>query len=270
MLDYFNIAIVNAFRQVIGGFGLTIILAYLMWLFSQHRRGMGQSRFGMAYYYFVSPGVMFHEFGHLLGCWLTLTPVSKTNFFGPSEGTLGYVIHAKPRGMFGYLKNFIIATGPVWLGCLAIFLLGIFVAHSDFLPACPENFKAENPGLLGYVVAVASEGFCMLLSFITEWQWTSALHLFLFYLLFCVTSEIALSTADLAGIWQGFFILIVFIILLNLIPGFNFLMLKLSDFCLPAFYYIHSIMMFVLFLDIALFFFFKLLLKLLPGKKCKK
>lgn len=56
MLQYFDAAIVNALRQVIGGFG------------------------GI----YVAPGVMFHECGHALGCLLTFTKVTRFVPFHPT------------------------------------------------------------------------------------------------------------------------------------------------------------------------------------------
>ena len=41
MLEYLDAAVVNALRQIVGGFGFVFVLAFLMWKFSQRRRGMG-------------------------------------------------------------------------------------------------------------------------------------------------------------------------------------------------------------------------------------
>mgnify|MGYP003293096050 CR=1 FL=1 len=64
MLQYLDTSIVNAFRQIVGGFGFIFVLAFLMWTMSQRRRGIGGGWLGNTYYYLVAPGVMFHELGH--------------------------------------------------------------------------------------------------------------------------------------------------------------------------------------------------------------
>ena len=46
MLDYIDNAIVNAFRLIIGGFGVVFVLAFLMWMVSQKRRRMGSGFWG--------------------------------------------------------------------------------------------------------------------------------------------------------------------------------------------------------------------------------
>ena len=55
MLEYLDTAIVNAGRQIIGGFGIIFVFAFLMWTVSQKRRGMGAGFWGRSYYYFVAP-----------------------------------------------------------------------------------------------------------------------------------------------------------------------------------------------------------------------
>ena len=125
MTEFFDVAIANAFRQILGGFGLMFLFAFLMWTMSQRRRGVGGGKFGNSYYYFVAPGVMFHELGHALGCLLTMTKITRFVPFHPKGDRLGYVAYAMPVGArFGAIRIFIISTGPVWLGCFVITLLG--------------------------------------------------------------------------------------------------------------------------------------------------
>ena len=51
-------------------------------------------------------------------------------------------------------------------------------------------------------------------------------------------------------------------ILLNLIPGVNWVAFKLSDWLAPALYIIHSVLVFVLLIDVAFYVVFKLLRKI--------
>lgn len=261
MLDYLDVAIVNTCRQILGGFGLIFLLAFLMWRFSQKRRGMGAGAFGKAYYYFVAPGVMFHELGHALGCWVTFTKVVEFAPFRVQGETLGYVKHAQ-CGRFKAVREFIIATGPVWLGCLAIFLLGLAMQGGDFCPIYTDVFPEGEPSFLTYVTGIFSSALGMLLSFVVNWHWTSPAFLLLLYLLFCVTSEIALSPVDLASMWRGFFVIAFFIILLNLIPGFHYCALLLTELCAPTVFFIHTVLVFVLLIDILFYLFFKIVVKL--------
>ena len=265
MLDYIDTAIVNACRQIIGGFGIVFVLAFLMWTVSQRRRGLGAGFWGKSYYYFVAPGVMFHELGHALGCLLTFTKVVEFAPFRIQGETLGYVRYVK-SGRFQAVREFIIATGPVWLGCVAIFLLGLFLDGSDFLPLYNQVFSGEAPGFIEYICGVCTSGIRMFTSLISVWNWTSPAYLLLLYLIFCVTSEITLSPPDLAGMWRGFFPIAFCIILINLIPGVHLLAIKLSDVLAPGMFVVHSILCFVLFIDIAFYLFFRLIARVI-GKR---
>ena len=212
MLDYLDAAIVNAFRQIIGGFGVVFVLAFLMWMVSQKRRRTGS----------------------------------------------GYV----KSGRLQAVREFIIATGPVWLGCLAIFILGLFMRGTGFLPLYSEVFSDGAPGFIGYISGVCTSGFSMFTSFIFAWNWTSPAYLLLLYLIFCVTSEITLSPPDLAGMWRGFFSIALFVILINLIPRMHILAGKLTDAMAPSMFVIHSILFFVLLIDVAFYLVFKLIVRL--------
>lgn len=263
MIEFIDGAIANASRQVLGGFGLIFLLAFLMWTLSQRRRGIGGGWLGNTYYYLVAPGVMFHELGHALGCCLTLTPIKRMSLFWPKGDQLGYVAYAMPvNARFAAIRIFIISTGPVWLGCAALAFTGWTMAGSEFWTNYGQTFPTGHPGMLEYVQAVAVAAIHMFTMVVCVWQWTSPLYIVLLYLLFCITSEITLSPSDLAGMWRGVFILMFFVILINLIPGVNLLAIKMSDWLAPALFAIHSVLVFVLLVDAAFYIVFKALRKI--------
>jgi hypothetical protein len=266
MLDYLDTAIVNAFRQIIGGFGVVFILSFLMWTVSQRRRGIGSGFWGRSYYYFVAPGVMFHELGHALGCVLTFTKVVEFAPFRMQGETLGYVRYVK-SGCFQAVREFIIATGPVWLGCAAIFALGFFMEGKGFLPVYEEVFSGNDVGAIDYACGLFSSALAMFASLICNWNWTSSAYWLILYLMFCVTSEITLSPPDLAGMWRGFFPIAGFVILLNLIPGFNICALKLTEVLEPTVFFVHSILLFVLFVDIGFYLLFRMFVRLFGRRR---
>lgn len=263
MLEYFDTAITNAFRQIFGGFGLVFLFAFLMWVVSRKRRSIGSGAWGKTYQYLVAPGVMFHELGHAVGCILTGTKVKEFAPFKIEGERLGYVRYVQ-SGRFQALREFIIATGPVWLGCLVLFLFGMCLDGFDFLPAYSEAFPKEagEPNFFVYLSGVAASAFQMLVSLLTNWNWTSPTYLLMLYLIFCVTSEITLSSTDLAGMWRGFVVIVFFILLINLIPGVHFLSLKLTELLAPVLFLVHVVLLFVLFIDIALFIIFRTVLSI--------
>jgi len=250
-------------RQILGGFGVIFFLSFLMWSLSQRRRGLGGGWLGNTYYYIVAPGVMFHELGHAIGCVITRTPIRRLSLFWPKGDRLGYVAYAMPvNARFAALRIFIISTGPVWLGCSVIALLGWLMAGSDFWPNYTESFGSGNPGLLEYGQQTFFAALHMLMSIVAVWKWSSPLYIILLYLLFCVTSEITLSPVDLSGMWRGGFIIVFFLILLNLIPGANWLALKLSVWLAPCLFTIHSVLLLVLMIDFVFFIIFRTISKM--------
>ena len=101
-------------------FGFALLL---QWIGGGIRKS-GVSRLGMAYWYLVSPGVACHETGHALGCLFTFCRITKFVPFRLGEdGTLGYVQHESKSGWKGAVSNLVIATGPIWFGCIVIVAL---------------------------------------------------------------------------------------------------------------------------------------------------
>lgn len=259
MVDYLFDAIGRSIRQLIGGFGIVFLLSYLMWLLSQRRRGLACGWMGKAYYYLVSPGVMFHELGHALGCLVTFTRITKMVLFHPQGDTLGYVEHVQPQ-RFGGLREFIIATGPIWLGCSAIALLGWHMGGSGFLPDYAKSFPNGEGGLVSYLSTTFLSACGMFKSLIMVWKWTSVLHLILLYLLFCITSEITLSPPDISGMWRGIIGIVALVFAVNLIPGLNSFAASTAKNLSPYLFVVHVSILFVLMIDVGFYLVFKLLM----------
>jgi len=260
--EYVGAAIANAFRQTLGGFGVIYALAFALWCVSRKRRGIGAGVLGRAYWYVVAPGVAFHEISHAIGCWLTFTRVHKIVLFEIRDGHLGYITHSQPTGrILGPIKNFIIATGPVWMGCLVVVLFGMFLSGSGFLPDYATTFGNATPGIIEYSIAVVVSALSMFVSVICVWNWTSLYYLIALYLFFCITSEIVLSDVDISHTWKGLLFIVVFVFVFNLLPGINVYALRLSDWAAHGIFVIHSALVFVLMVDVAFHLLFKVISK---------
>lgn len=259
MIENFDTSIANALRQTLGGFGVIYALAFVLWLVSRKRRNYGAGVMGRAYCYLVAPGVAFHEMSHAIGCWLTLTRVHKIVLFEIKDGHLGYVVHSQPSGrILGPIKNFIIATGPVWMGCFAVVLLGRFLSGSGFLPVYEQTFEGATPGIVEYALGVVMAALGMFVSIVCVWNWTSPLYLIALYLFFCITSEIVLSDVDISQTWKGLLFIIAFIFLFNFLPGSSMYASRISDWAANGVFAIHSSLVFVLMVDVAFLLLFKL------------
>ena len=268
MTEQIGLSLANAFRQTLGGFGVIYMLAFALWCVSRKRRSYGAGILGRGYCYLVAPGVAFHELSHAIGCWLTLTRVHKIVLFEIKDGHLGYITHSAPSGkVLGPVKNFIIATGPVWMGCLVVVIFGRFLAGAGFLPDYNSTFEGVTPGIVEYALSVVLAALEMFLSVICVWKWTSPLYLVALYLFFCITSEIVLSDVDISQTWKGLLFIVIFIFAFNLIPSVNVYAIRLSDWAAQGLFVIHSALVFVLMVDIAFYLLFKLISRTLLRRR---
>ena len=241
-------------------FGLALLL---QWIGGGIRKA-GVSRFGRAYWYLVSPGVVCHETGHALGCLITFCRIAKFVPFKMSgDGTLGYVQHEVKRGWKGAVSNLVIATGPIWFGCIVIVVLTklcagtVMVAnYGDYLP------KDTLPGLLDYVCAcfMASKSLmCSLGGDVFSSGWLAVLW---FYLVFCVASEIGLSSVDIASMWQGLVTIVVVVLLLGMVPVVGTWYADGIRALLPMLFLAHSMMALAVLVDAAIWLLIRLLVRL--------
>lgn len=233
-------------------FGGVFALATALWVASQQLRGDGYGRFGNFYLYFVAPGVACHETGHALGCILTGTRIVEFVPFRPVGKELGHVTHEGRATFLGQMVEFVIGTGPVWFGCLMIFLISRLLGGRDLLDEILYFAPTPGESIAGYFVCVFKGALAMLWIIISPERWGSILFPVCFYLIFCIASEITLSPSDLRETWHGFVSLVVFLLLLNLIPGISNLVCLSVDAMRPFLFGIHVLLLFVLLFDLLL------------------
>lgn len=228
-------------------FGFALLL---QWIGGGIRKS-GVSRIGKAYWYLVSPGVACHETGHALGCLLTFCRITKFVPFRIGEdGTLGYVQHEVKSGWKGAVSNLVIATGPIWFGCIVIVVLTKLFAGAAMASNYGDYFSNDDlPGLITYVWACFKSSKSLLFSLggdaFSSW-WLATLW---FYLVFCVASEIGLSDVDIASMWKGLLCVVVTLLLLGVIPVVANWYASGLHALLPHLFLVHSLMAFAVLID---------------------
>ena len=240
-------------------FGLALLL---QWIGSGIRKS-GVSRLGRAYWYLVSPGVACHETGHAMGCLLTFCRIIKFVPFKIGEdGTLGYVRHEVKSGWKGAVSNLVIATGPIWFGCIVIVALTklcagtVMVAnYGDYLP------NDTLPGLLDYAVACFKSSKSLLFSLGGDVFSSGWLAVVWFYLVFCVASEIGLSSVDIASMWQGLLTIVAVVLLLGMVPVVGTWYSAGIRTLLPMLFLVHSMMALAVLVDAVLWLLMRLLVR---------
>ena len=240
-------------------FGLALLL---QWIGSGIRKS-GVSRFGKAYWYLVSPGVACHETGHALGCLLTFCRIIKFVPFRIGEdGTLGYVMHEAKSGWKGAVSNLVIATGPIWFGCIMIVALTKLLAGTVMVANYGDYFSNGTlPGLLDYIWACFKSSKNLLFNLGGDVFSSGWLAVAWFYLVFCVASEIGLSSVDIASMWQGLLCIVVAVLLLGMVPVVGNWYAEGLRSLLPMLFLVHSMMALAVLVDAVLWLLMRLVVR---------
>ena len=229
--------------QVVQLFGIPFVLAVLLQHVGRRIRRGGVGTLGDAYWYFVAPGVACHETGHAVGCLLTGTKITKfVPFCRKGDGTLGYVQHQVGGGFFWPLAEFLIASGPVWFGCVAfVILTKLFSGVAPSIRFADYFAADELPGLMAYGAGLLSAAVAFLGDVVNVdvWGWGFAIWL---YLSFCIASEIGLSSVDLKHMWRGAIGVLAAFAVANCIPPLGRLISMAIYVILPYLFKFHVIM----------------------------
>lgn len=257
MFDYLTRTLVRSINQLLLLFGGIFLLAFLLCAVALQIRGAGESLLGRNFHYIVAPGVVCHETGHALGCLLTGTEIQRFKPFSPHGNELGSVVFPRRDGFWGYVTQFVIATGPIWFGCLMIILLTRIFSRRSFKFMLGVNIPHDpmfSPK--DYWVGTFKAAGMILQSVVRVWHWRRSLDLIYLYLIFCIVSEMGISKAELANSWVGIICISAMILILNLIPSVSVRISILSFRLCRRLFPIHAIMLFVLIVDFMFFMLF--------------
>lgn len=251
MIDYFDVAVVAALKQIFGGFGMFLVLALLLdWIGSKLQR-TARSLFGRGYDFVMLPGTMCSNAGEAIGCMLTGTKMSRSVF---SLDGRDYEVDRKrlPVGTpLAVIKRMIILTGPLWFGCALIIGVSFIAGGTGLLPDTSGLVEdGKLPGVVGYSTSLLSGAIGMLGSMVFVWHWTSPFCLLCLYLFFTIATKMSISHRELLGIMSGLIIFALILFGLNLIPGVGSAIFKLAVYLVPFVFLLHAILLFAFFLNV--------------------
>ena len=251
MANYLTRTFSRAFNQLLLLFGGVLLLAFLLCVVAEQIRGAGSSVLGRGYYYLVAPGVVCHETGHALGCLMTGTKIVHFEPFRPQGNQLGHVVIERKSGNpLWRAGEFLIALGPIWFGCIVIWLLTRLFARSCSLPDFNSLFPVDPiPSSRVYWTRTFKAAWVMFKTAFKIWRWRSTLNIIYLYLIFCIASEMGLSFEDLSAMWFGFACICVIFVLLNVFPAVGVMVSGLTFRICQKLFPIHVLMLFVLIVD---------------------
>jgi len=213
-LSYFWQVVSLTFWQITLFLGPVLLLAFLMNFLSVFVEKRMISLFGRTYYLglFGWLGVSIHELGHAFFCLVFGHRINEIVLFDPDpqSGTLGYVNHSyNSENLYHNIGNFFIGLGPVFFGALTMYFIAHKLIGPDFLESSSSasfmQFGEFSWTLLWDQIQSAGVGFLGLAQHIftsknfLNWRF----YLFI-YLIFCIGSNITLSSLDIEGAIEGF------------------------------------------------------------------
>ena len=251
MANYLTRTFSRALNQLLLLFGGVLLLAFLLCAVAEQIRGAGSSVLGRGYYYLVAPGVVCHETGHALGCLMTGTKIVHFEPFRPHGDQLGHVIIERKDGNpLWRASEFLIALGPIWFGCIVIWLFTKLFARSCSLPDFNSLFPMDPvPSSRVYWFRAFKAAWLMFKNAFKIWKWRSTLNIIYLYLIFCVASEMGLSLEDLSAMWFGFVCICIIFVILNIFPPVGILVSGWTFRICRKLFPVHVLMLFVLIVD---------------------
>ena len=252
MADYLTRTLARTINQLLLLFGGILLLAFLLCAVASQIRGAGESVFGRGYYYFVAPGVVCHETGHALGCLLTGTKIIHYEPFRPSGRELGHVVFQRhDENLLWRIAEFVIASGPIWFGCLMIALLTRLFGKHARCQSFEMCFPGERfPTSRNYWFGALKTAGLMLVNVVRLWKWKSSLDVIYLYLVFCIVSEMGLSDTDFIGMGMGMLLICTIFLALNIVPVVGMYVSGWTFRICKHLFVVHSTMLFVLIVDL--------------------
>lgn len=252
MRNYIIGVMKRSFRHFFFFIGRFLVLSLLLILVSSSIRGGGDAMLGKLYYYLVMPGVICHETAHAAACLCTGFKIVEFAPFKPHGDVLGYV-QWDPGNitLWTFMAAFLIGTAPLWFGCTAVWLICKLLVKTRFLPDSQDAILL-SPYMSGfsYWKKVSLSSFSMMKSLLKNWKFSSSLNLLILYFLFCIISEMPPSIPDLQTGLPGIILLMILFIFLNLIPFVGIKIDRLTIRLQSIFFTMHSVIVFVLILDL--------------------
>lgn len=269
MIEYIDKALVAAFKQVIGGFGVFLVMAMLLDWIGAKLQSAARSLFGRGYDYVLLPGTMCRSAGEAFGCIITGTKMRRSLI---SIDGRGHEIDRKwlPVGTpMAVVKRMVILACPICLGCIILLCVALLAGSTGILPdSSGVVVDGELPGIASYFTSLFKASLGMLASMVSVWRWTSPFCLLCLYLFFTVATKMTISHREMIGIMSGVFIFMFVFLGLNLIPGVGTLLIKCAVFVVPYVFVLHAILLFAVFLNIVFCLILKFFAKIFGRKSC--
>lgn len=204
--------------------GPLVLLAFLMNLVARYNEDHAINLFGLkGYLYgFGWLGTSIHELAHAFFALIFLHRIDDIKLFTPNmdNGYLGYVSHSyNPNNFYQTIGCFFFGIAPILL-CPLLLILVTYVLFNLNMANMGASFQFQfisQPPFLLTDPETAWNDFLSFINIVIFGYETSWWKLILFvYLFFAIGSSIALSKPDIQNALNGFYSIVILLMLLNL------------------------------------------------------
>lgn len=206
-MAYIFDSFLNGFYILALGVVPYIGFAYFMQIMSKSlKKGISAGFWRKLFIYITAPGVIIHELGHIIFCFIFGHEILNVGLFTPdSSGTIGYVNHRyNPKNYYHRIGNFFIGTGPIWFGVTMLFLFSWLLLPNGMIGHGEDLKSLFN----GFFTHFKNSDFWL--------SWKTWLWL---YLSFSTAAHITLSKSDFEGAKDGLILVIGVIFLISFALG---------------------------------------------------
>ncbi|WP_315906117.1 hypothetical protein [Priestia koreensis] len=209
--------------QLLSLLGVIIGVGFLLGFLQNYSRSFIASAFGNRGFLLTAwIGTPIHEFGHAVMCIVFRHDITDVQWFPKrsTDGHLGYVSHQyNPHSLYQRVGNFFIGVAPVLIG-IAVLVGGLYLlvppSYDTLIHYVQTDVKAE-----GFTVAMFQKALLagvVLLKSLWSMDYLISVKFWLFlFLAICISTHIALSTADIKGATDGVIAIFILLIMLNAI-----------------------------------------------------
>ena len=201
--------------QILGLFGIFFVFGFILFKLQEKIQKKYRTTIGWKGILLTAwVGTPIHELGHVFFAKIFRHKIHKISLFEPNKqtGGLGHVEHSYNKlSLYQRIGNFFVGAAPMIFGSVILIIFLYF-----FVPNAKEIFIPLTNG--GGSILVILNSIKDTLIHLFTWENISAWNFWIFlYISFCISAHIAPSKQDRRGMWQGFFWIILILILINAI-----------------------------------------------------
>ncbi|MBN1619216.1 DUF3267 domain-containing protein [candidate division WOR-3 bacterium] len=226
LIDTVKTVLLSTFSQIMNVLGAFLLFGFILFLLAKWTRNCFQYSRNFLLDIFVTGwiGTPVHELGHAIFALIFGHKIKEMKLFNPDlfSGSMGYVKHSwNKKNLYHRTGNFFIGVGPIILGTLLIAgLLFLLVPNSRqiFYLLFSGNFNLYSQGDIVNQAKILFDTGGELIKLIFDHSNFLHFRFWIFlYLSLCISSHMELSPPDIKGMFDGFFVIILILLSLNLI-----------------------------------------------------